>query len=333
VTSHHFRVIVLLISFASAAPAHCEWSGTWSYDPISDLSQSSFPPADSKSYPYTDSLSVPLKNFGGELPYAQGGKVNLAGDVELKAADRSFSIYTDALVVNSTPGLGGFNSIDIQAHVYMSDVWRCITDVGHHAIKMTAFWYLHGSLNTSDVEGHYSTATPPVSPDYVNASARSELQISGTGVPDGPDPAHPALWGDSAHTVDSFLTVPDNYQKDPPLVVPITLLFQNSEYAPVLFQVYARTYASVGNDDLVNHRGGSATAILDMGHTFTWGGITSVTDADTGEPITDWTLTSASGADWAHAAVPEPGTAALAVVAFGMMLSWRFRFNPTPSRR
>jgi hypothetical protein len=31
--------------------------------------------------------------------------------------------------------------------------------------------------------------------------------------------------------------------------------------------------------------------------------------------------------------VPEPSTLALAIVAFGAVLSWRFRRNPTPSRR
>ena len=56
-------------------------------------------------------------------------------------------------------------------------------------------------------------------------------------------------------------------------------------------------------------------AVLDMGHTFTWGGITSVTDADTGEPITNWTLTSASGTDWATLATPEPSSLVCAISA------------------
>jgi hypothetical protein len=73
----------------------------------------------------------------------------------------------------------------------------------------------------------------------------------------------------------------------------------------------------VDNEDSAN--AGIAIATASFGHTFTWGGITSVVDADTGQPITDWTLTSASGVDWAHAAqgpatVPEPSTLSLAAL-------------------
>jgi len=52
-----------------------------------------------------------------------------------------------------------------------------------------------------------------------------------------------------------------------------------------------------------------------FGNTLRWGGITSVTDAATGEPIEGWTITSASGFDYAHAApVPEPTTVCLALL-------------------
>jgi hypothetical protein len=43
-----------------------------------------------------------------------------------------------------------------------------------------------------------------------------------------------------------------------------------------------------------------------FGQSLTWGGISSVTDAETGEPVTDWTITSESGFDYRNPA-PELG--------------------------
>jgi len=51
---------------------------------------------------------------------------------------------------------------------------------------------------------------------------------------------------------------------------------------------------------VLNHQSGTAFATAQFSHTLSWGGITSVTDADTGQPITDYTLTSASGFDYTH---------------------------------
>ncbi|MDZ4659697.1 MAG: PEP-CTERM sorting domain-containing protein [Bythopirellula sp.] len=65
----------------------------------------------------------------------------------------------------------------------------------------------------------------------------------------------------------------------------------------------------------------SSTFYANYGHTLRWGGITSVTDAATGEPIEGWTMTSASGFDYAHPApVPEPATVGLALLGLlGLM--------------
>ena len=82
----------------------------------------------------------------------------------------------------------------------------------------------------------------------------------------------------------------------------------------MILNVNADSIAIVDNNDIFNGQGGDALAVLNMGHTFTWGGITSVTDADTGEPITDWTLTSASGTDWATLATPEPSSLVCAAI-------------------
>lgn len=68
--------------------------------------------------------------------------------------------------------------------------------------------------------------------------------------------------------------------------------------------------AAVGPGKLATSR--SINWDLDLKHTLNWGGITSVTDADTGEPIAGWSVQSASGVNYANP-IPEPAAALLAV--------------------
>jgi hypothetical protein len=243
----------------------------------------------------------------------------MAAMVSMNASGTHFGIFASGIVNDTTPGYAGANYIESEASLNLFDTMTCITDTNHHRIRMTSYWQIDGSL-TSTFTGHYSATTPPQTLDYVNAAARSELQISGFGV--GAAPYGASTWGDSYHSIDSNVTVNvDNYQKDLPTAIPITLYFENN--TPELFDlhVFAYTLAAVYNRDL-SGQGGSATAVLDMGHTFTWGGITSVTDADTGEPISNWTLTSASGTDWATLA-PEPSSLVCAAIALALLSSGR----------
>jgi hypothetical protein len=56
---------------------------------------------------------------------------------------------------------------------------------------------------------------------------------------------------------------------------------------------------------------------------FDWGGITSVVNARTGEPITNWTVASRSGFDYSRMfpPVPEPSSLVLLLTAItGWML-------------
>jgi MYXO-CTERM domain-containing protein len=72
------------------------------------------------------------------------------------------------------------------------------------------------------------------------------------------------------------------------------------------------------------------SAIDDLAHSFSWGGVSSVTMSD-GTPVSSFTVTSQSGTDWSKpfvdaAAAPEPGAAGLtAVVLAGLGLMRRKR--------
>jgi hypothetical protein len=316
---YRLHFLVLLIVIASAGPAYCDWSASWGFDYSGNQSLQPLGGFISS----VPELSVKPANYGVENDLYTQGKVNVAADVELTAGGKTFGVYSDALVVDTTPGFGGNNEVEADTNLQLQDTMRCITDVTHHRIRMTSYWQVHGGL-TSVADGYYSATTPPVTFDYVDASAHSLFQISGTGVPSGP--YGNTIWGDSIHEISSFYTVdPFNYQKDLPQAIPITLYFDNNVPLPINLNVSGTTTATVSDDDetTANRHGGSATAILEALDTFTWGGITSVTDADTGEPISDWTLTSASGTDWATPA-PEPSSCALlALASAGLFFSRR----------
>ena len=87
----------------------------------------------------------------------------------------------------------------------------------------------------------------------------------------------------------------------PTTYVPIEDLLQNEVLVngspvslSVTLEVTGRASANFGQTQAGTSHG---MFVGDFGDTLTWGGITSVAGLD-GEPITDWTVTSASGFDY-----------------------------------
>jgi hypothetical protein len=112
-----------------------------------------------------------------------------------------------------------------------------------------------------------------------------------------------------------------------PSVVPVQMLVVEGSTGSMTVQM--QITANAGSSTGSQYFGADRTATTfnaDFGHTLTWGGITSVTDQATGLPVTGWSITSASGVDYANA-VPEPTSAAtlLALVAPALLLGRRTR--------
>ena len=260
--------------------------------------------------------------------------LSYTADASIHAEDGSFGIGVDAAVDVPADALQNSANAEIFADVVLKDTWFADAVSPAHTLKMTAAWNVNGSLGAS-AEGEAPPA--PFQDPFVNASAGSGISFFA----EGDSPNSVTISGGNpvqAFTHEAYSNLFTNSsQPNPqttqstfpfPSQILITFLIPNDGFLGVNFEVQADAGAAVYSEDSDN--GGVAIATAAFGHTFTWGGITSVVDADTGQPITDWTLTSASGFDWADPApgtssVPEPSPLGLAALGGLGLFAYRRR--------
>jgi hypothetical protein len=165
----------------------------------------------------------------------------------------------------------------------------------------------------------------PAAPPGFLFAVESTLHLSGTAVAGGPvggfrvgraetkltlfptdflmTPPHPGA--SFAYAVDN-LDHSETNSFPAPTEIPIVLLTVNEETATIglALRVTGQAASSSGITTAGNVL---ATFEGDFSKTLTWGGITRVTDAETGEEIADWTVASGSGFDYSRPfEVPEP---------------------------
>ena len=180
-------------------------------------------------------------------------------------------------------------------------------------ITITAAWTLHGSNFSSLALKGSGVAHDPFTtlPAYVEGEADSELSIAGTGISDAP-----VLWAEDDQFANNIPgSSPLNTKFDPNPIVPLT--FSAISGLPIPLSVTLEADAIVGVTSFTTADGGSADALSNFGHTLLWGGISSITDSK-GNPISNWSVTSASGFDYSQPAtepVPEPSTFLLLAIA------------------
>ena len=118
-----------------------------------------------------------------------------------------------------------------------------------------------------------------------------------------------------------------------PGVIPVTDHAFNEVPVHISYRLEVDTAAGGSTGDTVGDTI-TASAIGDVGQTLDWGGISSVTDPVTGDPITNWSITSDSGFDYTRAfATPEPATWILSVQGLLLciaMLRRRITVRPHP---
>ncbi|MBI3840315.1 MAG: hypothetical protein HY288_20530 [Planctomycetia bacterium] len=185
-----------------------------------------------------------------------------------------------------------------------------ITGPHFQLAQVHATLQLHGALNINTVG----------TIDQGDSQASLFLAVIGTGVP-SPPPFDP-WWGTIANGNDPLFPV---VMHEPPDTIPLSFLINYGEPFDINVELsisaFSLSQTAFGTGST---RPASVGVVYDgdFSKTLTWGGITSVTDAYTGEPIEGWTITSASGFDYSKPA-PEPSTLIFAALAGLALLAYR----------
>ena len=257
--------------------------------------------------PFTEDV----KAFGGtKILNDSLGDASAIAHGEFRAGPGQLGVYANAVTSALNHGYGVQMHTAAQAKsiatALMNDTWHFKTRSSGKHFHVNGSFKLHSNLNTG-ADGVNGTAAN-LYRDSVEAHAKSVLHIGGTGMPDGRYLAHGRdVFGFFEDEV-SPSTINAHFAEKAPTTIPTSVEIKGDSTL-VSWQMILETESVVAANDVINHQSGRAIAIGDILHTLEWDGITSVTDADTGALVTDWTLTADSGFDYTRAAaVPEPAS-------------------------
>jgi hypothetical protein len=146
------------------------------------------------------------------------------------------------------------------------------------------------------------------------------LTVEGTGITPPPSPVPPQF----GQVLNTFAFAADaapahgnlTFVAPFPSRIPIEILAAAGLPFPVEYEIGIIGNMSAGGA-FENGTSASSTLTAFFGHTVSWGGIDSVTDAATGDVIQDWSVTSDSGFDYSKpfVEVPESGGLMLTILA------------------
>jgi hypothetical protein len=194
--------------------------------------------------------------------------------------------------------------------------------------------HLTNAMTLTGVTDHseaFVIPTPVNGNDFVEAGVTVGLFITGSGIAPGPYSG-----GRYFNTVDAASASAGgliHIENAAPPTVTFAMDFIVGQPTPVFWSIEGNGVAIVNDRDALTHFHGQASFDEDFSHTLTWGPVTTVTDAVTGEVIHDWTITSQSGFDYGSpvsdgSPVPEPATLVLFGVGFAALAgtaAWRRR--------
>jgi hypothetical protein len=182
-----------------------------------------------------------------------------------------------------------------------------------------------------DLHGTYGINLGDYVPVFRNASFEYFLSLIGSGSLEGDGLPVPPISGlYYGHVLENASHVGDIIDQPANITIPLTIFLRQGQPTPFDYTLELKGSAVASstshdiNSPTINPGAISAFFDVDFSHTLKWGGITSVTDANTGEPIDGWTITSASGFDYSQPA-PEPSTVMLAALGGLALVALRWR--------
>jgi hypothetical protein len=206
-------------------------------------------------------------------PVGLGGGQGVASEVQVKA---EASLIDTLTFVPPTPNMQG------------------------QSFQTETFWNLHGDL-FADASTGTATGSQVF---YTTAGGGANLTVAGTGI---------SLVNDAAENVFNIDPAGNMTRVVVPTPSMIFVTIKGFWGAPmdVDYDLTLNAGASATTTDILLNGSAAAIGSGDFSHTMSWGGISTITDSS-GNPITGWSVTSASGYDWSQPSpVPEPSTLAL----------------------
>jgi len=311
--------IVVYITCVLGTSAFCQSATCTVTGSVTDLSGIGYVPISESNIDIETNLEASASVDGG----GSSGGSTATGTADAALGDRFIRVTAGAVATTAGPHAGGPEStssgVEAEAKAVYGDTLM-FSNLGvapGTPIHLVWIWNVTGSVSSS------ATASGPAQVNYLDSSGTAKLTISGTGVSDGTFASDSSvqLWTQSPL---SGQVSHDHEDPDTTLTVRVDGVAGTGAITSVPFSITADADA-VANSfsfDWVGQQGGGATANSDFSHTLLWGGITSITD-DSGNPITGWTVTSASGYDYSQPA-PEPATFVLLAIALpGLLLARR----------
>jgi hypothetical protein len=242
------------------------------------------------------------------------GLGNAAAEGTALARCEPGSVAVFAQIQSQVDGPAGSGAHAI-AHATYNDILT-FTTLGPVGALFTvnSHWNINGSIT--------GTASTTFSGSGASAIGQANLEAWGSGIVGHNNETNALLLASAGEQIN--LLGDFKFQNNAPTSIPVTLSFVSG--APFNFQMELRAEAvgSTGNGDPAAIAFANGTS--NFGHTLSWGGIDSVTDAN-GNPVTGWTITSDSGFDYTQpfVDVPEPSTFAFLAVALpGLLLASRY---------
>jgi hypothetical protein len=172
------------------------------------------------------------------------------------------------------------------------------------------------------IEGNFNVSFDQNAPEGRGAEVTASLQLTGNGMPQAPLPNDTWQFFEDRSI--------DSHHPTGPYADAIDLTISVANDSPLAYSFGMRLLGNARAYSVVPDSGsaGSMSAFfaVDFLGTFKWGGITGVYDAETGELVEDWTITSDSGFDYSQPyTVPEPSTYLMAAMGLVALMFARRR--------